>query len=192
MGAVTVFVDDAVQGHLPMVGVTDGAPADGLQRIQQSIGGASGWAFLLIFLGPIGWIVLLAVLAIGGRTRQFTVRLPYTYDGLRRERTRLRAAVGAGLVMVASAIAWFVAVVGPTPRSNTRETLMLLLGAVALGALPVTIVLGWMYSYARPGIELDASGRWVTLRRVHPTFVTACEEVARRRRAVDAADPARA
>jgi hypothetical protein len=183
MGAVTVFVDDAVQGDLPMIGVTDGAPADGLSRIHLSIGGSSGWAFLLIFLGPIGWIVLLAVLAFGGSSRQFMVRLPYTQEGLRRERARLRAAVTAGILMLASAVAWFVALVGPTPRSNTRETLMLLFGFVALGAACATVVLGWVYSSARPGIELDASGRWVTLRRVHPAFADACEDAARRRRA---------
>ena len=43
MSTVTVFVDDAVQGHLPMVGATDGEPADGLHRIHLTIGGASGW-----------------------------------------------------------------------------------------------------------------------------------------------------
>jgi hypothetical protein len=191
MGAVTVFVDDAVQGHLPMIGVTDGAPADGVQRIHRSVGGSSGWAFLLIFLGPIGWIVLLAVLAFGGSARQFMVRLPYTYDGLRRERARFRVAVAAAFVMVASAVAWVVALAGPTPRSNTRETLLVLFGVVALGAMAATFVLACVFSYGRPGIELDASGRWVTLRRVHPAFVDACEEQARRRRAASmVVDPA--
>jgi hypothetical protein len=180
MSTVTVFVDDAVQGHLPMVGATDGAPAEGLHRIHQSIGGASGWAWLLILFGPIGWIVLLAVLAFSGSARQLVVRLPYTHDALRRERDRFRAVVVSGVVMVASALGWFVAVVGPQPRSNVRETLMLLVGATALVAALATAVLGFRYTSSRPGIELDASGRWVTLRRVHSAFADACEAGARR------------
>ena len=183
MSTVTVFVDDAVQGHLPMVGVTDGAPAEGLHRIHQSIGGSSGWAFLLVFLGPIGWIVLVALLAFGGRARDLAVRLPYTHGALRRERDRFRAAVVAGVVMVAASGAWLVAVIGPQPRSNVRETLMVLFGVVALGAVVTTAGLGVRYTTSRPGIELDASGRWVTLRRVHAAFADACDEVARRQRA---------
>src|SRR6478672_11652199 len=176
MSAVTVFVDDAVLGHLPMVGVTDGAPADGLHRIHQSIGGSSGWVFLLLFLGPIGWIALVLALAFGGSARQLVVRLPSTRAALDAEQRRFRAAVVAGLVMVAATIGWFVAFLGPTPRSNVRETLMLLSGAVAIGAVVATVVLAIRYSVARPGIELDASGRWVTLRNVHTAFVAACAE----------------
>jgi hypothetical protein len=182
MSTVTVFVDDAVQGRLPMVSVTDGAPADGLSRIHQSIGGSSGWAWLLIFFGPIGWIVLLAVLAFGGSARDLVVRLPYTRHELQRERARCRAAVVSGLVMVGSAVAWFVAVTGPTPRSNVRETLMLLFGAGAIVAAVATAVLGYRCSALRPMIELDASGRWVTLRRVHPAFADACDAAAREHR----------
>jgi len=188
MSAVTVFVDDAVQGHLPMVGVSDGAPADGLHRIHQSIGGTSGWAFLLLFLGPIGWIALVLVLVFGGSGRQLVVRLPYTRDGLEAERRRFRTSVVAGLVIVAATVGWFATFIGPTPRSNVRETLMLLCGAVAIGAVVATVVLAIRYSVARPGIELDASGRWVTLRHVSPAFVTACSERSRDR-SRSSADP---
>src|SRR5689334_4055712 len=114
MSTATVFVDDAVQGHLPMVGVTDGAPAEGLHRIHLTVGGPSGWLWLLLFLGPIGWIVLVALLAFGSG-RRFTVRLPYTYAALARERARLNAAVAAGAVLVTSVILWVAAMAGPTP-----------------------------------------------------------------------------
>ena len=73
MSTVTVFVDDAVQGRLPMVGATDGAPAEGLHRIHTSIGGSSGWLWLLVFFGPIGWILLIA-LSLGGSPRLMGVR----------------------------------------------------------------------------------------------------------------------
>ena len=100
MSTVTVFVDDAVQGHLPMVGATDGAPAEGLHRINTSIGGSSGWLWVLVFFGPIGWLLLILLLAFSGSARQLVVRLPYTHDALRRERSMFRAACIAGTVMV--------------------------------------------------------------------------------------------
>lgn len=180
MGTVTVFVDDAVEGRLPMVGATDGAPAEGLHRIHLTVGGSSPWLWLLIFLGPIGWIVLIAVSAASSG-RRFMVRLPYTYAALRREQAKFRAAVVAGVVLLGSATAWIFAMAGPSPRSNVRETLVLLLGAVAVSAAIATVALGVRSSIARPGVDLDASGRWVTLSGVHPAFVAACEEAARRR-----------
>jgi hypothetical protein len=75
MSDVAIFVDDAVLGRLPMVCVRTGAPADGLHRIHQRIGGQPGWALLLVLLGPIGWIVLIA-LAVTSRSRELMVRLP--------------------------------------------------------------------------------------------------------------------
>jgi hypothetical protein len=179
MSTVTVFVDDAVQGHLPMIGVTDGAPAEGLHRIHLTIGGSSGWLWLLIFLGPIGWILLIALSALSSG-RRFMVRLPYTYAAITRERARLMAALAAGGVLVASLIMWAVAMTGPTPRSNVRETLVLLCVGVAIAAAVTTLVLGVRCSLARPRIELDASGRWVTLSRVDPAFAAACEDAGRR------------
>ena len=175
MSTATVFVDDAVQGHLPMIGVTDGAPAEGLHRIHLTIGGPSGWLWLLIFLGPVGWIALVALAAFGSG-RRFTVRLPYTHAALRHEQTQLRAAVVAGLVLAASVITWIVAMAGPSPRSNVRETLVLLLGVTAIVALIATLTFAARYSMARPGIDLDASGRWVTLSGVHPAFASACAD----------------
>jgi hypothetical protein len=75
---------------------------DALHRIHKSIGGSSGWLWLLIFLGPFGWIFLIAALAFSGSSRQLLVRLPYSYEALNRERSEFRAAFGAGFVMGAS------------------------------------------------------------------------------------------
>ena len=155
-------------------------PADGLHRIHVTVGGSSPWLLLLIFLGPVGWIVLIALSAFGSG-RRFTVRLPYTHAALRREQLRFRAAVLAGAVALGSAIAWVVAVTGPSPRSNVRETLVLLFGAVAVVAVIATGVAAVRSSLARPGIELDASGRWVTFRHVDPAFAAACEDATRAR-----------
>jgi hypothetical protein len=167
------------------VGATDGEPADGLHRIHLTIGGASPWLWLLVFLGPLGWILLVAF-SLASSGRRFMVRLPYTHEALRRERARFRAAVLAGVVLVGSGVACVVALSGPTPRSNVRETILLLFAATAIAAALATVALGIRYSLGRPGIDLDASGRWVTLRGVHPAFADACAATARRR--VDVAD----
>lgn len=173
MATTTVFVDDAVQGHLPLVCARTGEPADGLHRIHQTIGGGSAWALLLVFLGPLGWLVLLATLAFGGRSRQLLVRLPYSRHGLQQEQREFRAAVVSGVAMVVSAIAFVATLAGPTPRSQVRETVMYLVVASLVCAVAATFALGIRYSLHRPGIELDASGRWVTLRAVDPNFVRA-------------------
>ena len=173
MATTTVFVDDVVQGRLPMVCVRTGEPADGLHRIHQTIDGGSPWAFLLIFLGPLGWMFLIVSMVFNGRSRQLLVRLPYSHHGLAREQSEFRAAVVSGAAMVASAIAMVIALTGPTPRSQVRETVVFLLVGATLLAAVSTIALGIRYSLHRPGIELDASGRWVTLRGIHPNFARA-------------------
>lgn len=184
MSTTAVFVDDAVQGHVPYICVKTGEPADGLHRIHKTIGGTSGWAWLLIFLGPVGWLFLLAGLIFGGRSRQLLVRLPYSYNALHREHSQFRATVVAGIGMVVSAVAMVIALTGPTPRSQVRETVIYLLIAATVCAAITTFVLAIRYSLCRPGIELDASGRWVTLRGVHPNFARAVAD--RPARAADA------
>ena len=139
----------------------------------QTIGGGSPWAVRLIFLGPLGWMFLIASLVFGGRSRQLLVRIPYSQRGLHRERSEFRAAVVSGAAMVASAIAMVIALAGPTPRSQVRETVVFLLVGATLLAAVATVALGIRYSLHRPGIELDASGRWVTLLSVHPNFARA-------------------
>lgn len=170
MSAATVFVDDAVQGHLPYVCVRTGQPADGLHRIHKTIGGSSGWLWLLIFLGPFGWMFLIAALVFSGSSRQLVVRLPYSYAAVDQERREFRAAVVAGVAMVGSAVAMVIALTGPTPRSQVRETVIYVLITATICAAIATFAFALRYSSHRPGIELDASGRWVNLTGVHPNF----------------------
>ena len=180
MNDTTVFVDDAVTGHLPMICVRTGAPADGLHRISQRYGGVSGWAFLLIFLGPVGWIVLLAM-SFSARSRDLTVRLPYSHAGLEQEGNEFRAAIVAfaATVLVGIGTAWLGA-----ERSDSRVASVLFPMAlvVLVVAVIATVALAARYSGRRPGIELDASGRWVTVRGVDRVFAAAVrdEQVARR------------
>ena len=54
MAAVSVFVDDAIRGDLPLVCAKTGAPADLLARIRKPVGGGMGGLWLLALIGPMG------------------------------------------------------------------------------------------------------------------------------------------
>jgi hypothetical protein len=177
MAAVEVFVDDAVRGRFPNVCAKTGQRAHGVLRIEDTRGGV-GPAWLLVFLGPIGWIVLLA-LVVTSRRETLVVRAPYSADALRTERRKVhvvwQSLLAAALLFVAAGLeieplptgAWFVA------------------GFVALGVFVVAVAVVLL---TRVGVRLDASHRWVTLSRVHPDFVAAVHVMQRAQR--DAALPA--
>ncbi len=76
MATVSVFVDEAVRGRLPMVCAKTGQPADLLVRTTQSVGGLPGAAWLLVFLGPPGWGILLLLALFGSGQESLTARIP--------------------------------------------------------------------------------------------------------------------
>ena len=162
MTSVSVFVDDAVCGRLPGTCAKTGAAADGMVRIEQVRGGIGpGW--LLVFLGPVGWIVLV-VLAATSRPELLTVRVPMSAAAAAREphlrRQRLVAAVAClGLV--------FGAVLQLDPVPVAAWHVAAAVAAVVAIAFHATSV------WTRVGVDLDASRRWVTLSRVHPAFAAA-------------------
>ncbi|MCU1379200.1 MAG: hypothetical protein JWN29_2183 [Acidimicrobiales bacterium] len=160
MARVSVFVDDAVRGTLPMLCVRDGAPADRHTRLEERMGGNSVLWFLLVFFGPLGWLVLLLLPSSG---EKLTVRLPVCADTiarwrkLRRDRVVALAAVGVAVaLLLVSHLA-----IG-----------MWMLVAVAVVAVFVT---HWRLSLDGVGIDLDASRRWVTLTGVSPAFAHVVE-----------------
>lgn len=166
MATVEVFVDDAVRGALPGVCAKTGGPSDGKLRIEQTTGGI-GLAGLLIFLGPIGWIVL-ALLAFSAGSGVLAVRLPYSDAAVDHEwhlrRVRFRAAalavLGLGLALAIQS-----------------EPATAVLSVVAAAVLLVSLGAHVRLMTVRVGVRLDASHRWVTLTRVHPDFVRAVERL---------------
>ena len=82
MTSVQVFVDDAVRGDFPPVCAKTGTAAQGKFRIDQHRGGL-GPAWLLVLLGPIGWIVLVLMLFTTRRVT-LTIRLPYSEAAVER------------------------------------------------------------------------------------------------------------
>jgi hypothetical protein len=154
---VLVFVDDYVLGRLPGVCAVTGHPTDDQIKIRSRTDQLS-WAasIFLILLGPLGW---LALLVIGLATPTLTGWLPYSIgEAIRRKEQRRFVAIGTvagviGLLLLASGL-----------DAPVFASLALPLGA--LGAIIFAIHL-----YREPRIGLDASGRWVTIRRAHPNFV---------------------
>ncbi len=170
VATVEVFVDDAVRGRLPRVCVKTGTAADGKLRIDQERGGV-GFAGLLVFLGPIGWVVLAMLLVGAGRREVLTVRLPYSEAAVDHEmgirRLRFRSAL-----IVAGAVLGMV-LVGVTGRM-TPDRFDLCSFLVSMAAL-FSAVQHVRLVRLRVGVDLDASRRWVTLSGVHPEFARAVE-----------------
>jgi len=166
MATVSVFVDEAVRGRLPMVCAKTGQPADLLVRTTQPVGGGlPGVAWLLIFLGPPGWGVLLLLALFGSGQESLTVRIPRTHGSFEWEH-QMRRYMWASFVMGLASLALEVVFAGQlTP-------LDLVLG---LAFLIVALILRTTVAMKAVGIALDGSRRWVTLSGVHPDFARAVE-----------------
>ncbi len=167
MAAVSVFVDDAVRGRLPLVCAKSGEPADLVVRVRHTVGnGLRGWAWLLVLFGPPGWLALLVVLLLAPADEHLTVRVPHSRAAYDRERLleRLRlAAFGLGLAAALAALAG-------------RGMFPLLWLALVAAFFVAAVALHAMISFQAVRVSLDASRRWVTLSGVHPAFVRAVEE----------------
>lgn len=166
-------MDDAVLGRLPAVCIKDGTPAASRLRIIEQVGRPEGLGvlWLLLLLGPIGWVVLAVVWAWPAGER-LAIEVPMSdaaYDRFteaRKNRTlagacSLLGIAFAALVLVGSAFG----LIGD----------VLVVGTVA-GLLAMWWVADGRFRRASVGVALDASRRWVTLRRVHPTFAAACDD----------------
>lgn len=163
MAAIEVFVDDAVRGRLPNVCVKTGEKADGKFRIEQDAGGLNGGWFLLLLLGPFGWIAL-AILSLTARRSVLTVRLPYSEGAVDREVRLSRARwvpVAVALLLGLAALVRLASI--PRP--------VWWVGAAV--AVVVAAIVHVRFVFTRVHIRLDASSRWITLSNVHPAFVQA-------------------
>jgi hypothetical protein len=107
MAEVTVFVDDAVLGRLPAICVKDGVATTDRLTLDQDVGWSPGFglACLLLLAGPLGWIGLFVLGAVGGDS--LTVTLPYSevaHNRVRRAGRRdLGRRHGGGFALPASA-----------------------------------------------------------------------------------------
>ena len=167
MERVRVFVDEAVLGNFPPVCVKDGVRTTDRLTVTQPIGaGPLSWAWLLVFLGPVGWILLLVLAAVArGGGEVLTVELPWSETVYRRAVHARRYRRTGALATVVLATVALVVHSHPAPASGL---LVFCLVALATAALAVTVV-------ATVRLARDASRRWVTIGRVHPAFAQAVQ-----------------
>lgn len=178
MTSVMVFVDDAVRGTLPDVCAKDGVPTHDRMVVRDELGDRAGLgvAWLLLLFGPIGWLgLLLIAFSRGARGEVLTVQVPMSEPAY----TRLKAArrmQRVGLtVAVAAFVAWFITTAGASLGELEDRMVFLAIVAALVGGI-VSVLVG--EARVRAGsvqVDLDASRRWVTLSRVHPAFVAACQ-----------------
>lgn len=172
MAETTVFVDDAVRGVLPPICVKDGVPTGSRLRLVEEIGRSNrlGILWLFVFLGPLGWIVLLF---LAGRStgEELTVTVPFSDAAYARmvAARRLRwGAAGFGILGGGGLFAL-------TGWAHLGAPGDVLAGAVVVTAIGAFLVASWQLGQTSVGVRLDASRRWVTLRSVHPAFAAACD-----------------
>jgi len=174
--AVTVFVDDAVQGRFPPVCARTGRPGDGRLTIDSEAVGSRSiplpLAVVLLLVGPVGWAVYFVLSFLSAPGERLTVSLPWTADSQERI-VALRRRKNGAWAAAAGAAACTVAVILVAGSGGTTMTARVVIGAIALAsaaAAGVALVTESRLGRERVRVELDASRRWVTLGNVHPAF----------------------
>ena len=166
MAAVSVFVDDAIRGDLPLVCAKTGEPTDLVIRMRQPVGGGlPPVAWLLLLLGPLGVVALVVLALAWPGAEHLTVRVPETAASFARERQLERwrlAALGAGVFV-------------PLYGALSNAALPALWLAVGTGFLITAATLHVMLWRQSIGVSIDVTRRWVTLTGVHPAFVEAVQ-----------------
>lgn len=173
MAEATVFVDDAVLGRLPAVCVKEGVETVDSLTVRYRVGGTSGLgiAWLLLLAGPLGWIGLLVVAAARRSADTLTVRLPFSEAAYRRMRSARRESWIFGPATLVLLLVTLVALGHDDVLLGVGSGALCLLAAVRLG-----VALYRLFNCS-VAVDLDASRRWVTLRRVHPLFAQCCTGV---------------
>jgi hypothetical protein len=168
---VTVFIDDAVLGDFPPLCIKEGIPTSDRLTWREPVSSlGSGW--LLVLLGPVGWLCLLL---IGGRSGDVTAKLPFCEFAYRRLKvTQRMQTIWITFAVVASLLG--LAAVAIQSRASIAAAVAL--GLAALAATVKAAIETRRLRYLIVRLELDGSRRWVTISGVHPAFA---QEVAARR-----------
>jgi hypothetical protein len=179
MGEVTVFSEDAVAGCLPGICVRTGVPTDDRLSVRAPVhagGTRLGMAWLLILLGPVGWLVLVILALTRRPAGGLVVRVPYSAVAQRKLFRARRSERTAGVAVVALMVVEIVVLV-TRPPSVGAISAVLLAGVTVAAATTVVSALLLMPMEVRA--RLDASRRWVTLANVGSGFAFAAWEQSR-------------
>ncbi|MGH8979892.1 MAG: hypothetical protein ACRDWE_02570 [Acidimicrobiales bacterium] len=172
MAEITVFVDTAVLGTFPPICVKDGVPTSDRLTLDCAVNGGTGLgvAWLLVLVGPLGWLALVLISLMRRPADSLTVRLPFSehaYDVYLAARRMQRTWLLAAFVTAILALICFRAL---HPLGALAGGVV---GMCALGALIAGVVEWHRTRVASVRVDLDASRRWVTLSGVHPDFANA-------------------
>jgi hypothetical protein len=169
MAEVTVFVDDVVLGRLPALCIKEGIPTtDHLTVRDASSGPGFGAAWLLVILGPIGWIVLLYLSLAGGGG--LTGRLPFSEFAYRRLVVAQRLQT---VWIVVAIVVGLLALLALAIHSSASLAAAIALGGATVAALVKLGLQTRQVRRAEVHLVLDDSRRWVTIHGVHPDFAVA-------------------
>lgn len=184
MAEIVVFVDDVVRGTLPRVCAKDGVPTTDCLTMRHDLSAPAGLglAWLLLLAGPLGWLGLVLVAsARGSRAEILTVQIPLSEAAYQR---RLAARGLRRRALAVGAVGSLIVLLNLRGLGSPgRLALVGVVAAAVLVALGAHLLAERRLRAEQVDVELDASRRWVTLRRVHPAFVQACLDAERRRRA---------
>ena len=170
MASVTVFVDDAVRGDWPPICVRSGAPAEWTATVRVPVNRPSEAVWLLVLLGPVGWLILAILLGGGLNHEVLTVQLPYSGAlevKFRERRGRRNVAIVAAVVLTALGL------IG----TSAGYAILLVPGVIAI---VVAVFRHSQMVLDDVAIELDGSRRWVTISGVADEFARAVESRDRR------------
>jgi hypothetical protein len=169
MAEVTVFVDDVVLGRLPPLCVKEGIPTEAQLTVRDASGGPGfGAAWLLVLLGPIGWLVLLYLSLAGGGG--VTGKLPFSEFAYQRLVVAQRMQT---IWIVAAIVVGVLAFVGLIIHNSASSAAAIALGAATVGAVVEVALQTRQVRRAEVNLVMDASRRWVTIRGVHADFAAA-------------------
>ncbi len=148
--------------HLPFVCASSGVPAAWYQRvgIRRSMHPA---AFLLIFIGPLGWLILVAMVF---RLERTYLEIPISqavYEQIQERRQRVRWL--SAVIVIGTALALYLGSNGPF-SAPWLAMVVVLAGGMGF----------WAGSVKNPQFRVSIDGvGLVTISRCHPNFVAAVE-----------------
>ena len=175
MASVRIRIDDFEDGLLPGICASSGRAGARLYKADISSRG-SGWAWLLVFAGPIG--IVAALLLTGALKRTAHGYLPYreeVQDVIRLRSRRYAQGLVGSLALLTAAFVLTVA-------SRDFRPLSVLLGVAGVIAA-VGFAFFWANVPGSVGGHLDGTGRWIELDPVAPAFAAAYDAQEAHRRA---------
>lgn len=185
--AARIHVDDLATGRVPGVCFRTGGVPDTMVQVESAKGSFQPWWLLLLFLGPIGIIAIVALWALAPRHNSVGGILPISREALdsyNRAVNAVRRTVWIGLGVGIAAIVLSTGLA--RDGGDGLAAAIAIVGVVLIILALAGSVVGGAFTDGRwVDVQLDGSGRWATVDRVHPDFVAAAMAQYRESRITD-------